>query len=94
MNTVIIPEQLRKLIGGQKVLMLELTDITELIDRLSSDYPNVKERLINKNGEFNRFVNVYVNGEDIRFLDNIATKLKDGDEISIVPAIAWWVKPL
>jgi molybdopterin synthase sulfur carrier subunit len=88
MNAVLIPEQLRKLIGGQKVLMLELKDVTELIDRLSSDYPNVKERLINKNGEFNRFVNVYVNGEDIRFLDNISTKLNDGDEISIVPAIA------
>jgi molybdopterin synthase sulfur carrier subunit len=88
MNNIIIPEQLRKLMGGQKVLMFELKDITELIERLSSDYPNVKERLINKNGEFNRFVNVYVNGEDIRFLENITTKLKDGDEISIVPAIA------
>jgi molybdopterin synthase sulfur carrier subunit len=88
MNNIIIPEQLRKLIGGQRVLMLELKDITELIERLSSDYPNVKERLINKNGEFNRFLNVYVNGEDIRFLENTATKLKNGDEISIVPAIA------
>ena len=74
MNNIIIPEQLRKLIGGQRVLMLELKDITELIERLSSDYPNVKERLINKNGELNRFVNVYVNGEDIRFLENITTK--------------------
>ena len=88
MNTVIIPEQLRKLIGGQKVLTLELKNISNLIDTLSSDYPQVKERLINKDGGFNRFVNVYVNGEDIRFLNNTSTKLKDGDEISIVPAIA------
>jgi MoaD family protein len=88
MNTVIIPEQLRKLIGGQKVLTLELKTITDLMETFSSDYPQVKERLINKDGEFNRFVNVYVNGEDIRFLNGTSTKLNDGDEISIVPAIA------
>ena len=88
MNTVIIPEQLKKLLGGQKVLTLDLKDINDLINQLSSEYPQIRERLINKDGEFNRFVNVYVNGEDIRFLNDISTKLKDGDEISIVPAIA------
>jgi MoaD family protein len=88
MNNILIPEQLKKVVGGQKVLTLELTSISDLIEQLSSLYPQAKERLINEKGEFNRFINVYVNGEDIRFLNSINTKINNGDEISIIPAIA------
>ncbi|MBI07796.1 MAG: hypothetical protein CMM54_12525 [Rhodospirillaceae bacterium] len=55
---------------------------------LETRYPGIKERLLDDDGEVRRFVNVYVNEEDIRFLDNQATALKDGDELSIIPAIA------
>ena len=88
MNNILIPEQLKKVVGGQKVLTLELTSISDFIEQFSSLYPQAKERLINERGEFNRFVNVYVNGEDIRFLSGKDTKIEDGDEISIIPAIA------
>ena len=88
MNTILVPEQLRKVLGGQTTLTLELTNIADLVKQISEKYPSAKQRLINDKGEFNRFVNVYVNGEDIRFLDLMNTKINDGDEISIIPAIA------
>ena len=58
------------------------------IAELQSRYPGIKERLVDENGAVRRFVNVYVNEEDIRFLENQQTPLKDGDEVSIIPAIA------
>ena len=58
------------------------------ITELQSRYPGIKERLVDENGAVRRFVNVYVNEEDIRFLQNQQTPLKDGDELSIIPAIA------
>ena len=88
MNIILVPEQLRKVLGGQITLTLELTNIADLVKQISEKYPAAKQRLINDKGEFNRFVNVYVNGEDIRFLDLMNTKINDGDEISIIPAIA------
>ena len=88
MNNILIPEQLRKVLGGQSVLVLELKSISDLVKQISEKYPIAKQRLINERGEFNRFINVYVNGEDIRFLDLMDTKINDGDEISIIPAIA------
>ena len=62
--------------------------VGEAILELQSRFPGIKERLIDETGEVRRFVNVYVNEEDIRFLQTQATALKDGDEISIIPAIA------
>jgi len=89
MNTILIPEQLRKVVGGEQSLTMELTSIEDLIAQLSHKYPNIRGRLINEEtGEFNKFVNIYVNGEDIRFLNSTKTEVKDGDEISIVPAVA------
>ena len=60
----------------------------QLIDTLEKNYPGMKERLCDEQGKVRRFVNVYLNEEDIRFLNKEATALKDGDEVSIVPAIA------
>ena len=59
-----------------------------LIEALDGRYPGLKSRLCDENGKLRRFLNVYVNSEDIRFLDNQATPLKAGDEVSIVPAVA------
>lgn len=58
------------------------------IQVLEGEYPGLRERLLDDTGELRRFVNIYVNGEDIRFLDNLATAIKSGDELSIVPAVA------
>ncbi len=59
-----------------------------LVEDLERSFPGIKERICDENGKVRRFVNVYVNGDDIRFLQNLETSLKDGDNISIVPAIA------
>lgn len=88
MNTISIPQQLRGTIGGKSILEINLTSIKDLIEYLSVNYPLAKDRLIGSNGEFNKFILVYLNGEDIRFLDGINTTVKDGDEISIIPAMA------
>jgi molybdopterin synthase sulfur carrier subunit len=62
--------------------------VDDLIGDLERQFPGLRERLVDETGELRRFVNIYVNQEDIRFLDNKATTLKDGDEVAIVPAIA------
>ena len=83
-----IPTPLRKLTNDQEVVEVNATTIDEAITELQARYPGFKERLLDDTGAVRRFVNVYVNEEDIRFLQNQQTKLKDGDEISIIPAIA------
>ena len=83
-----IPTPLRKLTGGSDEVSIEATNIGELIDNLEAAHAGLKERLCDDAGEIRRFVNVYVNDEDVRFLDGRNTALKDGDEVSIVPAIA------
>ena len=87
-KNVRIPTPLRKLTNNEEVVEIKATTIGEAIVELQSKYPGIKERLVDDNGEVRRFVNVYVNEEDIRFLKNQQTPLKDGDEISIVPAFA------
>jgi molybdopterin synthase sulfur carrier subunit len=64
------------------------TNVKALVDDLEKNYPGIKERICDETGKVRRFVNVYVNGDDIRFLQNLETSLKEGDSISIVPAIA------
>ncbi len=86
--TVRIPTPLRKLTGGADEVQVEAATIAEMIDQLEAAHAGLKARLCDENGEIRRFVNVYVNDEDVRFLDGSETKLKDGDEVSIVPAIA------
>ena len=83
-----IPTPLRKLTNNEELVEVKANTIAEAIAELQSRFPGIKERLIDEGGTVRRFVNVYVNEEDIRFLDNQQTKLKDGDEISIIPAIA------
>ena len=83
-----IPTPLRKLTGGSDEVSIEAANIGELIDNLEAAHAGLKERLCDDAGEIRRFVNVYVNDEDVRFLDGRGTALKDGDEVSIVPAIA------
>lgn len=83
-----IPTPLRKLTNDQELVEVDAATIGAAILELQTRFPGIKERLVDDNGEVRRFVNVYVNEEDIRFLQNQHTPLKDGDEISIIPAIA------
>jgi len=86
--SVRIPTPLRKLTGGADEVSVEGANISELIDNLEAAHPGLKERICDEAGEIRRFVNVYLNDEDVRFLSGRDTALKDGDEVSIVPAIA------
>jgi len=79
---------LRKLTNDEEVVEVSASNIGSAIAELQTRYPGIKERLVDEKGEVRRFVNVYVNEEDIRFLQNQQTPLKDGDEVSIIPAIA------
>jgi molybdopterin synthase sulfur carrier subunit len=83
-----IPTPLRKLTHDQDVVQVEAATVKVAIDQLQTQFPGIKERLLDDTGKVRRFVNVYVNEEDIRFMQNQQTPLKDGDEISIIPAIA------
>ncbi|MEI8313258.1 MAG: ubiquitin-like small modifier protein 1 [Verrucomicrobiota bacterium] len=83
-----IPSPLRKLTGDQEVVPGEGTTIGEILTNLDKAFPGLIERICDEQGNVRRFVNIFVNDEDIRFLEEKATTVKDGDEISIVPAIA------
>ena len=83
-----IPTPLRSLTKGSAQVEAASGSVLELIDDLERQYPGLRERILDEGGEIRRFVNVYVNEEDIRFLDGDKTSLKDGDEVSIVPALA------
>ncbi len=86
--TVRVPTPLRRLTDGQGEVEVEAKTVREAIEKLEEQYPGFKERLLDENGELRRFVNLYLNDEDIRFLKGADTELKDGDVLSIVPAIA------
>ncbi len=88
MPTVLIPTPLRKLTNELEEVSAAGATIGELIDNLDAAFPGLKDRVCDEAGNVRRFVNIFVNGEDIRFLEDKATAVKDSDEISIVPAIA------
>jgi molybdopterin synthase sulfur carrier subunit len=88
MPTVRIPTPLRKLTSEQEVVTANGTTIGEILTNLDATYPGLGERICDESGTVRRFVNVFLNDEDIRFLQENATPVKDTDEISIVPAIA------
>ncbi len=88
MIKVRIPTPLRPLTKGQGEVEAKAVNIVEMINTLDRAHPGIKDRLCDDKGELRRFVNIYVNEEDIRFLKGKETSLKDGDEVSIVPAIA------
>ncbi len=86
--TVQIPTPLRKVTGGQSKVVIEAETVAAMIDALETKFPGLKERMLDEKGELRRFVNVYVNGNDVRFVENLKTPLSAGDDVSIVPAIA------
>ena len=85
---VLIPTPLQKFTNDEATAELTASSVDGLLDALESRYPGIKGRLCDEAGKLRRFLNVYVNSEDIRFLDNQNTPLNDGDEVSIVPAVA------
>ncbi len=82
-----IPTPLQKITNGKAEVECLAKNIAELVEVLEKDYPGIKERL-SDGGKIRRFINIYVNEEDIRFVNKEETTLKDGDSVSIVPAIA------
>lgn len=83
-----IPTPLRKLTADKDSVQATGKTIQEIVENLETQYPGLKERLCDERGELRRFVNIYLNDEDIRFAQGRQTAVKDGDEISIIPAIA------
>lgn len=88
MAKVRIPTPLRTLTQGVDVVDISGSNVGDILNQLSAKFEGIDKRLFKNPGELNRFVNVYVNDEDIRFLDNLTTQVKETDEVSIVPAIA------
>ncbi len=85
---VLVPTALQKFTHNQATLECSGSSISELFDSLEQSCPGIKSRLCDEAGQPRRFLNLYLNSEDIRFLEGTATPLKDGDEVSIVPAVA------
>jgi len=83
-----IPTAMRPQTGNLDSVQVQGASVKEVLGTLTSQYPELGKRLYKNQSELNRFVNVYVNDEDIRFLENLDTPVKQGDELSIVPAIA------
>ena len=88
MATVRVPTPLRKLTNGKEEVQVDGKTVGELLVDLEKRHPGMKERLQDDKGAVRRFVNIFVNDEDVRFLQNLDTPVKDTDEVSIVPAIA------
>lgn len=85
---VLIPTPLQKYTADQASVSVEADNVAGLIDALEAAFPGIRERLCDEKGKLRRFLNFYVNSEDIRFLENETTPLQSGDEVSIVPAVA------
>ena len=83
-----IPTILRSYTGGAKSVESSGATLTALLDSLDADHPGLKGRLLTEDGGLHRFVNVYVNDEDVRFTGSLDTALKDGDSVTILPAVA------
>ena len=88
MPTIRIPTPLRKLTNNEEVVNSTGTTIGAVLEELNTNYPGLGERILDENGVIRRFVNIFVNDEDVRFLQEKETPLKETDEVSIVPAIA------
>ena len=86
--TVRIPTPLRKVTNGEDKASVDAGTMVEVVESLEEQFPGLKARICDDDGELRSFVNVYVNGEDIRFLDGMGSARSSGDEISIVPAVA------
>lgn len=89
-----IPTPLRNLTGGKDEVQVNGRTVGEVLNELERNYKGLRERIFDESGNLRRFVNIYVNDEDIRFLNNLDTGIKDGDRISIIPAIAGGIPSL
>ena len=83
-----IPTPLRKLTNGESEVEAIGADIAQLIEDLEKNYPGIKGKLCEENGNVRKFLNIYLNDDDIRFMDSLATEVRDGDNVSLIPAIA------
>jgi molybdopterin synthase sulfur carrier subunit len=88
MPSIRIPTPLRKITNDLEVVSAAGGNVGELLDNLEKAFPGIRDRICDEQGNVRRFVNIFVNDEDIRFLEDRATPVKDTDEVSIVPAIA------
>ena len=86
--TVRVPTPLQKFTNNQAEVQAKGSTVKEILANLESQFPGIQERLYDEQGKLRRFINFYVNNEDIRFLQGEETQVKDGDELSVVPAIA------
>ncbi len=87
-STLYVPTPLRKLTNGKSQVQLSAGTVGEIIDRADSEFPGFRERVLDSDGEIKRFINVFVNGVDVRTLQGKATAVKDGDQVSVIPAMA------
>ncbi len=83
-----VPPLVQKVTGGQRTLTASGSTVSELLENLDQQYPGVSAELRDQTGQVHRFVNIYVNDEDVRFLSKLDTPVKDGDVVSILPAMA------
>lgn len=85
---VVIPAQLRQYTQEQSSIDVDASNVSEVLDAVEAEFPGIKERICEPDGRIRRFVNVFVNGDDVRALSGADTEVKDGDEIAIIPAVA------
>ena len=85
---VVIPAPLRKYTAGAEIVEVDPGTIQQIIEKLETRFPGIRNSVCDDSGSLRRFINVYVDGEDVRFLENLSTRAKDGSEIAIVPAIS------
>ena len=88
MAQIKIPTPLRSLTNDEDTVAVNAPNLKELIAQMENSYPGIAERLLDENNELRRFVNIFINGEDVRFLDGLDSPVRDADEVSIVPAVA------
>ena len=85
---VVIPAPLRKHTAGAEIVEVDASTVQEVIDKLEARYPGIRASICDDSGNMRRFINIYVDGEDVRFLQNLTTPTRDGVEVAIVPAIS------
>jgi MoaD family protein len=85
---VVIPTPLRKFTSGVDLVEVEAGTVQQVLDKLDSKYPGFRSSVCDESGSLRRFINIYLDGEDVRFLENLSTPVEDGSEIAIVPAIS------
>ena len=86
--TVRIPAPLRKVTNDKDRVEVDAENLADMVQAMEEQYPGIKERLLDESGELRHFVNIYVNGEDVQFLDGLETAISESDEVCIVPAVA------